>query len=43
MESLYKAIQVLQKRLNDADILSIVIGGIAVGIWASHVLHAMLT
>ena len=33
MESVYKAIQVLQKRLNDADIPSIVIGGIAVGIW----------
>jgi len=33
MESLYRAIQTLQKRLGDADILSIVIGGIAVGIW----------
>ena len=33
MESLYRAIQTLQKRLADADILSIVIGGIAVGIW----------
>jgi hypothetical protein len=33
MESFYWAIQTLQKRLADADILSIVIGGIAVGIW----------
>lgn len=33
MESLYRAIQTLQKRLADAGIPSIVIGGIAVGIW----------
>ena len=33
MESLYRAIQRLQKRLADAGIPSIVIGGIAVGIW----------
>ena len=33
MGDLYTAIQVLQKRLSDAGIASVVIGGVAVGLW----------
>ena len=33
MGNLYTSIQTLQKRLADADIPSIVIGGVAVGVW----------
>jgi hypothetical protein len=33
MESLYRAIQLLQQRLADAGVLSMVIGGVAVGLW----------
>ena len=33
MGNLYTSIQTLQKRLADADIPSIVIGGVAVAVW----------
>ncbi len=33
MDNLFQSIQVLQRRLSDADISSIVIGGVAVAVW----------
>jgi hypothetical protein len=33
MDNLFQSIQTLQRRLNDAGIPSVVIGGVAVAVW----------